>query len=109
MYDIKKLALEEKFKLLVGEAWFETYTANGKITRIKMADGPHGVRKKKDDETDEKATAMSSLSLIANSWDRELAYLSAETIADECVEFVVDVLLAPGINIKRTPLCGRNF
>ncbi len=109
MDNIKELTIEEKLKLLVGAKWFETYTANGKLTEIRMADGPHGVRKMKDDQTYEKSTAMPSLSLIANSWDRELAKLSAETIADECVELGVDVILAPGINIKRTPLCGRNF
>ena len=109
MYDIKNLTIEEKLALLFGAKWFTTSTANGKLKELTMADGPHGVRKRKDEETYENATAMPSLSLIANSWDRELAKLSAETIADECIEFGVDVILAPGINIKRTPLCGRNF
>ncbi len=74
-----------------------------------MADWPHGVRPRKGHDSYENTTAMPSLSLIANSWDRELAKLSAETIADECVELGVDVILAPGINIKKTQLCGRNF
>ena len=109
MDNIKELTIEEKLAFLVGGKWFETYTANGKLTEVRMADGPHGVRRMKEDETYDESTSMPSLSLIANSWDPSLAYLSAETIADECIEREVDVLLAPGINIKRTPLCGRNF
>ncbi len=109
MERIKNLTIDEKLKLLIGATKFKTYTANGKLPEIRMADGPHGIRRLKGEDEGEKTTALPSLSLIANSWDRDLAFLSAETIADECIECGVDVILAPGINIKRTPLCGRNF
>ena len=116
--DIKSLTLEEKLRLLTGEDFWRLYNANGKVPRFFMADGPNGLRKINEDtdfvgsgveSNTVKATAMPSLSTVANTWDTELAYLDSATIADECIENKVDVLLAPGVNIKRTPLCGRNF
>jgi beta-glucosidase len=52
---------------------------------------------------------MPSSVVVANTWDTKLSYLVGATIADECIEQGIDVLLAPGVNIKRTPLNGRNF
>ena len=115
----KDLSLDEKITLLTGKNLWQTEDFNGKIPSIFMADGPSGLRKleripsKKDDlnceYTTVKSTAMPCLSAVANTWNTELAYLDGKTIADECVEHDVDILLAPGVNIKRTPVCGRNF
>ena len=107
-YDLKQFTLEEKLNLLTGKNFWQTDSANGKLPELFLSDGPHGVRKRANGET-LAATAMPSLSALANSWDPELAYASGETIADECIALEADVLLAPGVNIKRTPLCGRNF
>ena len=116
--DIKSLTLEEKLRLLTGEDFWRLSDANGKLPRFFMADGPNGLRKIKEDKaflgegvesTTVKATAMPSVSTLAKTWNERLSYLGSATIADECVENDVQVLLAPGINIKRTPLCGRNF
>jgi beta-glucosidase len=83
-----------------------------------MADGPNGLRKIKEVEGQAHsgsktgtvtATAMPTLSLVATTWNEDLAKLDSATIADECIENDVQVLLAPGVNIKRTPLNGRNF
>ena len=109
-YDIKNLTLEEKMQLLCGKNMWQTTNANGKLPELFLADGPHGLRMMDiETGTTKKATAMPNLHLLANSWDVELAYLDGETIADDCIENGADVLLAPGVNIKRTPLCGRNF
>ena len=117
MYDVKKLTLEEKLKLLAGRNTWQLSNANGKLPDVFLADGPHGLRmhdlEKKIAGTDKfdtkKATAMPNFCVLANTWDKELAYLDGQTIADDCIENGADVLLAPGVNIKRTPLCGRNF
>ena len=112
-YDIKALTLEEKLYLLTGKDSWRLETANGKLPEVFLSDGPHGLRMHeiKDGVTGPvmPATAMPNLSLLANTWDEELAYLAGATIADDCIEKGADVLLAPGVNIKRTPLCGRNF
>lgn len=107
-YDIKSLTLDEKIELLVGRNSWNLSNANGKLPDMFLADGPCGLRKVENEET-QFATAMPSISSLSYSWDTELIFLDGATIADDCVEKDVDVLLAPGVNIKRTPLCGRNF
>ena len=109
MYDIKSLTLEEKLKLLTGADNWRLTTANGKLPTVFLTDGPHGVRKMTDDHKTIKATLMPSLSVVCNTWNEDLAYLQGQTIADEVIAQEADVLLAPGVNMKRTPLCGRNF
>lgn len=114
--DIKDLTLDEKLMLLTGKNLWQTHDLNGKITSVFMSDGPNGLRKEEIEKTADgdrcyirAATAMPTLSAVANSWNDELSYLDGKTIADECVEANVDVLLAPGVNIKRNVLNGRNF
>ncbi|MBQ4268832.1 MAG: glycosyl hydrolase, partial [Clostridia bacterium] len=110
--DIKTLTLDEKLQLLTGKDFWRLETANGKLPEIFLADGPHGLRMQdvtKEGQPTIPATAMPPLSSLANTWNVELAYLQGATIADDCLENNADVLLAPGVNIKRTPLCGRNF
>ena len=108
-YDIDKLTLEEKILLLTGADNWHMYSANGKLPQLSLSDGPNGLRMRGGDGLIKPATAMPNLSLIANSWDKSLAYLDGKTIADDCIENGADILLAPGVNIKRTPLNGRNF
>ena len=115
---LPQLTLTEKFRLLVGKNDWQTDDLDGKLPSVFLCDGPHGLRKA-EYEPDErgnmqavrtvKATAYPSLSAIGCSWSREAARLMGEGIADDCIENDVDVLLAPGVNMKRTPLCGRNF
>ncbi len=108
-FDIKKLTLDEKILLLNGVANNGTYEADGKIKKLALNDGPSGPRKINAKWEAIPSTAMPSSVVVANTWDTELGYLVGATIADECIEQGVDVLLAPGVNIKRTPLNGRNF
>lgn len=107
-YKVSDFTLDEKLALLAGKTRGRTSDANGKISEVVMSDGPHGVGANLENPPTP-CTAMPNLSALANSWDTDLVYKNAEVIADECIEKKVDVLLAPGINIKRTPLCGRNF
>ncbi len=109
-YDLKKLTIEEKIALVVGANKWQTNSLNGKLDSVFLSDGPNGLRKV-NTETNETAcaTAMPNIFNVANTWNTELAFLDGETIADECLEQGADVLLAPGVNIKRTVFCGRNF
>ena len=112
--DKSQLTLKDKLKMLCGKNNWQTEDIDGKIDPVFMNDGPCGLRKVHETvqgKTDYtiKSTAYPTGSLVACSWNRETSKLVAEGIADDCIENDVDVLLGPGINIKRTPLCGRNF
>lgn len=111
--NVKDLTLDEKLTLLCGKDNWSTETCGGKVAEIRVSDGPHGLRcvvsVENGREITADATAMPSLSVVANGWNKRAAYEQGGTIADDCVDHNVDVLLAPGVNIKKTPLCGRNF
>ncbi len=103
-FNVNDFTVEEKLKLLSGYDGWRLYMAEGKLPEVRLCDGPSGLR-----DEQQKATAMPTISVLANTWSREMARLDGATIADDCVEKGATVLLAPGVNIKRTPLCGRNF
>ncbi|MBN2299979.1 MAG: glycoside hydrolase family 3 C-terminal domain-containing protein [Acholeplasmataceae bacterium] len=109
-----KLTFEEKVALLDGADVWHTKVFEG-LPSIMMTDGPHGLRKQVE-STDAlgisgsvKATAFPTASLTACSFDRELIATMAELIAIEAKANEVNMVLGPGINMKRSPLCGRNF
>lgn len=105
MIEKYRLTTEEKLRLLTGINMWQTYDANGKVKSLFLSDGPHGVR-----AIDERMnTAYPSLSLVGCSFDRGTAEFMGRSIADDAIEQGADILLAPGVNMKRTPLCGRNF
>ena len=111
--NIKDLTPDEKLTLLCGRDDWTTETCGGKVPEVRVSDGPHGLRRVSKNENGGEvtadATAMPSLSVVANGWNRLSAYDHGGTIADDCADSDVNVLLAPGVNIKKTPLCGRNF
>lgn len=107
-YNVKQFTLEQKLRFLEGKDGWRLYDADGALPETFVADGPHGLRKVVDGKT-VPATAMPNLSSLSYTWNTELAFLDGATIADDCIDNKVAVLLAPGVNIKRTPLCGRNF
>ncbi len=86
-----------------------------KVPSLFLTDGPHGLRKVRKAtggfgvSDNEHSTAFPTSATVASSWNAENAYRMGEAIATECIAAGVDVLLAPGVNIKRSPLCGRNF
>lgn len=113
---IESLTLVEKAALLSGENVWETRAVpRAGVPSVFLSDGPHGVRKQLGSadhlglNESEKATCFPPAATIANSWDPQLAERVGEALGDEAAALDVDVLLGPGLNIKRSPLCGRNF
>ncbi|MCQ2589564.1 MAG: glycoside hydrolase family 3 C-terminal domain-containing protein [Treponema sp.] len=86
----------------------------GNLKPLTLNDGPCGVRKPSTEEYTEQSGIMEAIcgvspSGIAASFSREVAFKNGEVLAEDCINKSVDVLLAPGVNIKRNCLCGRNF
>ena len=102
---LKELSLEEKIKLLVGakDTYMNTESLDGKIHSIQMSDGPIGPH------YPEPLLWLPSITSLSNTWDEEMVAQYVDALADICVLNNVDMLLGPAINIKRTPVCGRNF
>lgn len=110
----KKLFTNEKVGLLYGDgAWTIRGVKRADILPTRVADGPCGLRKVPDDSlslTDsEISVAYPCPALMACSFDNDLMERFGRSLGAECKAHEVDVLLGPGVNIKRNPLCGRNF
>lgn len=113
---IAQMTLEEKASLMSGANFWNTKSIDRlKIPSIMLTDGPHGLRKqggKADHLGLNKsipATCFPTAATLANSWDRELLEEVGQCLGREAAREEVSVLLGPGLNIKRNPLCGRNF
>lgn len=114
---VKELTLDEKIGMIHGDGLFQTKGVERlSIPPLRMSDGPMGVRNEfKNDEwksigqNDDYVTYLPSISALASTWNRELAYTSGDVLGEEARGRGKDVILGPGVNIKRTPLCGRNF
>ena len=111
---ISDLSLRQKSALGSG-ADFWTTKAIGTVPSMVLTDGPHGVRRQTG-ATDhlglagsEPATCFPPAVGLGQSWDRDLVHRVGEALGLEARSLGVDVLLGPGINIKRDPRCGRNF
>ena len=113
---IRKLNLEQKCALLSGETVFTTRALPGKgIPSITLSDGPNGVRKQAGAadhlglNPSVPATCFPTSSATACSWDEALGEAVGEAMGEEAAAQEVAVLLGPGLNIQRSPLCGRDF
>ncbi|MCH1626893.1 glycoside hydrolase family 3 C-terminal domain-containing protein [Ferdinandcohnia quinoae] len=113
---IKQMTLEEKASLMSGQNFWNTKAIERLgIPSIMLTDGPHGLRKqggKADHLGLNKslpATCYPTAATLANSWDKSLLFDVGQDIGKEARSEGVSVLLGPGLNIKRNPLCGRNF
>ena len=111
---VKELTAEEKLRLLCGDGFWNLYNAEGKLPKITVSDGPVGLRRVlsvREDGSDvmKPSVAYPTIAVLANTWDRTLAREMGASLADDCLENGVDILLAPGVNIKRDPRNGRNF
>ena len=113
---IEKLTLEEKAALLQGwSTWTTREIKHLGIPAMFLSDGPHGLRKQaeKGDHlgmgASMKATCFPTAATMANSWEPELGELLGQALGEEAAAARVHMVLGPGLNIKRSPLCGRNF
>ncbi len=108
--DLKQLTVEEKLRLLCGKDAWQTCDFNGKLPFVKVTDASMGVRTAKDDGSGDKpSVSYPSSQMLANTWNLQTVRSYAECVADDCLDYGADILLGPGVNIKRNPLCGRNF
>lgn len=116
---LKRMTLEEKASYCSGSDFWHTeaYDKYG-LPSIMWTDGPHGIRKRADKKSGKEksgllggvpAICFPTAATTACSWDPDLLYEMGTLLGEECLAEKVSVLLGPGINMKRSPLCGRNF
>ncbi len=114
---LKELKFEEKCLLLTGGGALRTAPIERlNIPHLEMSDGPHGVRRLLGHPTYPQEvnieggdTCFPTASAMGSSWNRDMGYAIGRAIARDCQQEGIDILLAPATNMKRTPLCGRNF
>lgn len=114
--ELEELSVVEKAAMLSGASeWDSRGNDKAGIPSFVMSDGPHGVRRQLGEGdhlglgASKPATCFPTAGTVANSWDPELAQAMGEALGKEAHDLDVNVLLGPGMNIKRNPLCGRNF
>ncbi len=113
---LSELTLEEKASLCLGsDFWHTAPVERLSIPRIMVSDGPHGLRAQME-EADHvglsgsvPATCFPTASALGSSWNPDLFRAVGEALGREAKKIGVSVVLGPGINMKRSPLCGRNF
>lgn len=113
---LKEMTLEEKASMCSGADFWHTEAIDRlSLPAAMLSDGPHGLRKQEDDPDhlgiagSIEAVCFPTASAMACSFDRELIQQTGAALGEECQAEGVNVLLGPGINMKRSPLCGRNF
>ena len=113
---ISQMTLEEKCSLLSGNTQFTTKAVDRLgIPSVHLADGPHGLRKQTGSSDNlglnpsEPATCFPTAVTVASSWDTTLGETLGALLAEEALSMKVSMILGPGLNMKRDPLCGRNF
>lgn len=111
---VAQMTLEEKAALCTGaSAWTTTPVRRLDLPELLVSDGPHGLRRVANvhslGDKSLPATCFPTASALAASWDVDLLYEMGRALAEEAIALGVDVILGPGVNMKRSPLCGRNF
>ena len=112
---MREMTVEEKAALVSGTNFMYTNPIPRlNVPSLRMSDGPHGLRVQKEGgdngvSDSEPATAFPTAVTTASGWNPENTRKMGEAIAEECRFFGIHTLLGPGVNIKRNPLCGRNF
>lgn len=114
--DLKKLSTIEKAKMVMGADFWCNETLDGRVYKFVVSDGPIGLRQPTNRNTTEqtaditiRSIAYPSTQVLSQTWNKDMAHLLGKAIANDCIEQNVDVILGPGVNIKRNPLNGRNF
>lgn len=113
---LKQMTLDEKASMLSGKNFWETmdYPEKG-IPSMFLSDGPHGLRKQAA-SADQlglnpslPATCFPTAAALANSWNKDLLHKVGNALGNEATKLHINMVLGPGVNIKRNPKCGRNF
>ena len=114
--ELEELSVTEKAAMLSGGSeWDSRGNEKAGIPNFVMSDGPHGVRRQLGEGdhlglgSSKPATCFPTAGAVASSWDPALAEEMGKALGNEAHDLDVNVLLGPGLNIKRNPLCGRNF
>lgn len=109
---VQQLTVSQKIKLTHGNGAWHTNAVND-LPSVMMTDGPHGLRKQSDENNgindSKRATCFPTACCVASSWNTDNTAAIASAIAEEALAENVSLVLGPGVNIKRSPLCGRNF
>ncbi|WP_242703279.1 glycoside hydrolase family 3 N-terminal domain-containing protein [Paenarthrobacter ureafaciens] len=113
---VPKLTLDEKAALVSGASFWRTQAVpHAGVAAATLTDGPHGVRMQRASadhlgiNDSEPATSFPTAAATGSTWDPALVEEMGRALGAEALALGVDVLLGPGINMKRSPLCGRNF
>ena len=112
---LRELTTEEKAALVAGtDFMFTNPVPRLKIPQVRMSDGPHGLRVQQNGGDNgvsgsEPATAFPTAALTACGWNEDNLYKMGEAIGEEARHYGIDIVLGPGVNIKRNPFAGRNF
>lgn len=113
---VNKMSLEQKAAFVSGfDYWHLEEAPELGLPKIMVTDGPHGLRKQNPNGdsvglgNSYPATCFPTAATSSCSWDEELLRKEGEALGEECLQEEVSVILGPGTNIKRAPVCGRNF
>ncbi|MEV0341814.1 glycoside hydrolase family 3 C-terminal domain-containing protein [Nocardia sp. NPDC050713] len=114
--ELSALTMEQKATLLSGrDVWSTHSIEDAGVRTVRLSDGPHGLRVQEDGgdnigmQPSLPATCFPPAVALGSSWDPGLAEKIGEALGREACSAGVDIVLGPGVNIKRSPLCGRNF
>ena len=106
------LSLREQCGFLTGaDQWRTAGSERLGIPHVRMSDGPSGLRRPERGHSGKTAEAVCypSASAMASTWDRDAMRVMGTALGQECRAEQIGLLLGPGVNLKRSPLCGRNF
>lgn len=107
------MTLQDKLRFLTGaDAWHTVGFETPRVPQVRVSDGPHGLRRVYETDAGERtqpAVCFPTASAAAATWNPETVFRIGQALAGECIDQGVDILLGPGVNMKRSPLCGRNF
>ena len=107
---VAQMTLQEKCAFVCGlDKWHTEPIERLGIPSIMMTDGPHGLRKIVEDGHTVQATCFPAGAGLASSWNRDLIKRVGAAIGEEAQAEEISIVLGPAANIKRSPLCGRNF
>ncbi len=105
---LKKMTFEQKAAMLTGKGSYTTGFEELQVPSVHVIDGPNGIRKGKYIK-EGGGVCIPCAALLGASWDKNAVFFAGKVLGADCINENEALLLAPGVNMKRTPYCGRNF